>query len=176
MVARQCIRAFLRECKKAKTLAPGGSQACQGLNIEIVFVESKPPNGFICNPNIAQQIFEISKIMCNHAQSCEGMHLTVTNEGCHKVVISDFECIDPNACNNVVFDVSGDTEIQRCHCGTSCNNAKALSQCFTGLSNYLCGQSGSCSQQIKSITNPSYGFDFVCSATESCMNSQFRIE
>ncbi len=112
-----------------------GVESCAGLQIEIIF--SGPPGGYYCNPNRAQEIFEFSKIACNNNNACDGLEIIIKNEGCDGVIIQDLECIQPNACNNAIFNLIGDVRIDNCLCGVSCNTAIGLNQCWNNLDNYM---------------------------------------
>eukprot|EP01083_Nonionella_stella_P259372 885653_1 len=100
---------FLLEC--------AGESACEGLKIDILLPTWDKP----C-PN-TQNRFLFNKIMCNSNNACEGLEITVRNEGCNNVIIQNLDCTHSNSCNNGIFNLIGDVRIDNCLCGVSCNTA-----------------------------------------------------
>jgi len=164
----------VNEPKEHFLLNCAGIDACNGMQIEVHL--AGPPPGFRCADTLNKDILPFSKIVCSDTMSCQGIQITVHNGGCNKVIIEEFICSQPNACNGLNLSLLGDVDIASCECGPSCNNAVGISQCFQNLEKYLCSDSITCMGQTKTITNPANAFKFECIATGACKASNFKIE
>jgi hypothetical protein len=152
----------------------GGKSSCNALEIEINL--PAPPEGYMCDPAVSKPILPISGIECNSDLACQGLDLTINNNGCYKVVIENVDCVQPDSCNAAVFTFNGDVTIQNCHCGPSCGNAVGLDQCYENLEIMLCPDPLSCLGQVQTIVNPVNGFKFICGNVQSCQQGIFTIE
>jgi len=157
---------FLLDCS--------GMGSCNGMTIEMDF--SGPPDGYICRPSAVKQVVQMSGIQCTNDEACQGMSLSLNNNGCDTVRIENINCLETNSCNLAHFALSGDVRVRNCQCGPSCNTASGLGKCFENLDQLLCPDPASCRAQQTTITNTLNQFKFECGNIRSCEVAQFTFE
>jgi len=148
------------------SLKCSGIEACNGLKIEL----NLPVNPEGCANSVT---LPFSKISCEKSRSCEGLEITINNEGCNKVTIESIDCIEPTSCDQAQFQLIGDIDITQCRVPL---NVGGLSRCFQNMDSFKCSEPEKCMNLNQVITNPANGFVVECSDTRSCQNSNIRIE
>lgn len=148
-----------------------GMASCQNLKIHFVL---SAPEVEPCSEAAALELLR-GQISCIGAESCVGMELTMTNNGCGKMEIEHFECQRNNACSGASFDLIGAVDIGTCSCGESCKTMTGIESCYDYLEGLFCEQPNTCSHTARTITNPMDGFIFKCSARDACAGATFTV-
>eukprot|EP00485_Elphidium_margaritaceum_P001520 CAMPEP_0202686196 /NCGR_PEP_ID=MMETSP1385-20130828/1998_1 /ASSEMBLY_ACC=CAM_ASM_000861 /TAXON_ID=933848 /ORGANISM="Elphidium margaritaceum" /LENGTH=523 /DNA_ID=CAMNT_0049340725 /DNA_START=246 /DNA_END=1817 /DNA_ORIENTATION=+ len=145
------------------------TSSCQDMTVSVNFTSTS------CDP------IELGEIKCLGANACNGMSLTIENNGCRDVVIKSIECRD-GSCDYSSWSFFGRQAItiDTCHLPTGALSvpvgSSGLDRCFSGLQELKCSDIMPCMQQTKTITDPRNDFKLVCLDLLACGGSQFTIQ
>merc|ERR1712087_7162 len=131
-----------------------GSGSCNGLQIEINL--EGPPVGFRCNPKNNQNTIQFGQIVCGK-NACNGLEIRINNEGCDRVFIEEIQCLHPNSCENLQFNVIGNVKINRLECMafSSCKDMTFVIESNVLIENINCANNACLGCVIKkSINDP----------------------
>jgi hypothetical protein len=172
-----------KSCEGATVLItdpkPGFVLNCAGLGacsmLQIVIDFSAPPAGYMCRAVDVKDMFAIEGILCSNSAACEGLEITINNEGCDKVLMDTVQCNQYHSCTAAIFNFVGDIDIAFCECGPSCANTQGLDKCFENLEFLSCPDALSCMGVSKTIMNPMDSFELKCGDVKSCADARFDI-
>jgi len=117
-------------------------------------------------------------IACIASGACTNAQITVTNNGCNKVVIEAVECGFTDSCNGANFNLIGDIDIQACELGPTGEAVTTglKEKCNQNLEMLICQEGNACNNLVKTITNPLNGFGLLCDAPASCSGAQLTLD